>query len=188
MLCRCYNYGDGKVALILYPNGIANKAGLRFSEIDQKTISETDAVQNTATKPRDILIFNNGTAERFGLDLSHVARIELANANQIEKIGIREFLNRNNTTLPVIRLHEFLPVNTPENSPEEFFVIIPRDNHHNLGIIATQVQDTTVLTGPLEEKQIKGAGIMGSAILDNHLTILLDVPSLLQTAANRFEA
>lgn len=180
--------GDGKVALILYPNGIANKAGLRFSEIDQKTISETDAVQNTATKPRDILIFNNGTAERFGLDLSHVARIELANANQIEKIGIREFLNRNNTTLPVIRLHEFLPVNTPENSPEEFFVIIPRDNHHNLGIIATQVQDTTVLTGPLEEKQIKGAGIMGSAILDNHLTILLDVPSLLQTAANRFEA
>lgn len=180
--------GDGKVALILDPGGISHKAGLRFAEIDQQANTAQDKnEQNSQSESREILLFDNGTSEKFGLDLQNIARIEQANTEHIEKIGKREFLNRDGTSLPVIRIDDYLPVSKSEAIPKEFFVIIPRNDKGNIGIIASQVYDTVNMQLKLQKSEIHGTGILGSSVINNHLTVMLDIPSLISAAQKRFE-
>jgi two-component system chemotaxis sensor kinase CheA len=179
--------GDGKVAMILDPGGIASKAALKFfvSENEKSQLQENMAKQNEARQ--NLLLFNNSTSEQFGIDLNAITRIEYINRHEIEKIGNREFIKRDGHSVSLIRIHDYLPVASPEAMPEEFYLLLPRITDNHLGIIAGQVFDIINSDVKVDKKDIKGAGILGSTIINNKLVILLNIKELIAEAGNRFE-
>ena len=179
--------GDGKVAMILDPGGIAQKAGLKFSDPGKNTYSDQETIQ-IANEEREILLFDNNSPERFGLDLKHVARIEKATAAEIESVGSREFLKREGSSLPLIRLHHYLSVNPPSAEQHQYLVIYPRTNGARLGILAGTVHDIIKTnTAVIEKGSIRGTGILGSAVIQERITLFIDMESLLDAAAQRNE-
>jgi two-component system chemotaxis sensor kinase CheA len=178
--------GDGKVAMILDPGGIAIKAGLRFSDLEKEQLKEQQKyTQKISEKTEEILLFDNGSSERFGLDLKTVARIEKAELAEIEHIGSNEFIKRDGSSFPLIRIHEYLPVSTPGAVPETFFIILPKFTDRKIGIIAESVYDVVDTALTLDTRNIKGTGVMGSTIINNRLTIVLDMKSLLTAVEQR---
>jgi two-component system chemotaxis sensor kinase CheA len=179
--------GDGKVSMILDPGGIAVKAGLKFVDLekDKSHIQEKSVKSNELNQ--NFLLFDNSTGEQFGIDLNSITRIEYISKKEIEQIGNREFVKRDGHSVSLVRLHEFLPVSKPEDLPEEFFLLLPRVSDNHLGIIAGKVYDILNTEVNLNQKDIKGNGILGSTIINNKLVIMLNVKELVNEAGRRFE-
>ncbi len=178
--------GDGKVAMILDPGGIAQRANLRFSDIDKEQIREQDIhARKVAEQTSEILIFDNGSTERFGMALNSVARIEKADTSEVEIVGSKEFLKRDGKSLPIVRIQDYLPVSSPQQSSKEFYIILPRNTEQKVGIVAQTVFDVVNTQLTLDTSNIKGIGVMGSTIINNRLTILLDLNSLLSAVEQR---
>jgi hypothetical protein len=55
-----------------------------------------------------------------------------------------------------------------------------------VGIIAESVYDVVNTAMTFDTKNVKGTGVMGSTIIENHLTIILDMKSLLSAVEQRF--
>lgn len=179
--------GDGKVAMILDPSGIASKAALKFFSSENEKNQQLEKIEKQKEAQQNLLLFNNSTSEQFGIDLNAITRIEFINKSEIEKIGNREFIKRDGHSVSLIRIHEYLPVSSPETMPEEFYLLLPRMTGNHLGIIAGQVFDIINSDVKVDKKDIKGAGILGSTIINNKLVILLNVNELVTEAGNRFE-
>jgi two-component system chemotaxis sensor kinase CheA len=179
--------GDGKVAMILDPGGIAAKAELKFSDIEKdKNITQEKTAKHIETS-QNFLLFDNNTIEQFGIDLSTITRIEYINKNEIEQIGNREFIKRDGHSVSLVRIHDYLPVSAPEATPDEFYLLLPRQSANRLGIIAGRVYDILNSELNLDKKDVKGTGILGSTIINNKLVIILNVNDLVTEAGRRFE-
>ncbi|HMA65699.1 MAG: chemotaxis protein CheA, partial [Fibrobacterota bacterium] len=149
--------GDGKVAMILDPSGIALRANLRFSDLDKEQIREQEAHAKKKTeKTSEILLFDNGSTERFGMSLNSVARIEKVDTSEIELVGSKEFLKREGTSLPLVRIQDYLPVSSPQQSSTQFFIILPKNTEHKVGIVAHSVFDVVSTQLTLDTSNIKG--------------------------------
>ncbi len=179
--------GDGKVAMILDPGGIATKAALKFFNSENEKNQLMEKIEKQKELKQNLLLFSNSTAEQFGIDLNAITRIEFINRNEIEKIGNREFIKRDGHSVSLIRIHDFLPVSSPEAMPEEFYLLLPRMTSSHIGIIAGQVFDIINADLKVDKKDIRGTGILGSTIINNKLVILLNINELVTEAGNRFE-
>ncbi len=179
--CKCYAgatiMGDGKVAMILDPIGISHQAGLRFSEVDREALYEQDRVERELNR-QDILLFDNGTPERFGVELADIARIEKIQCSGIERVGEKEFLRSGDVVLQLIRLHQHLPVTAPQRESSSCFVIVPKRAQQPCGIVASNVQDFARTKLVLDRTGLRAAGLKGSALIQSALTLILDVEGL----------
>jgi two-component system chemotaxis sensor kinase CheA len=184
--CKCYSgatiMGDGKVAMILDAGGIANLAHLQFGEMDQEAAALALQEHTDISETQSLLIFRNAGDETFAINVVMVSRIEKIRAKDIERIGQKEVLKYRNSSLRLIRLHDFMPVSRPDADPEFLYVIVPKLVRHPLGIVVTQVLDTVQTSVLLDEANVTGPGILGSAVINNKLTIFLNIYSLFEAA------
>ncbi len=176
--------GDGGVAMILDVVGIAEEAGLRFTESDLLSRNEE---QNVAylerTESQTLLLFRNHPDELFALDLAMVARIEAVPRDQIQRIGDQEYLNYETNSLRLVRMHDYMPVTAPESDQEELFIIIPKIVKHPIGIVVTNCEDVVTLRTQLDRGTMGGTGILGTMVLNKELIIFLDIYALFEAAA-----
>jgi len=182
----CYSgvtiMGDGKVAMILDVAGIATIANLDFGEIES-FMEEREAEDSLALRSSDsesLLLFRNEGFELFAINLSTVARIEKVKASEIENVGSGEYLNLGGKSIQLIRMHHYMPVAHPENSPEELYVLIPKLVSKPMGIIATQIVDTVETVVDLDQNTITGTGILGSTFINDSLVLLVDIYNLFE--------
>lgn len=181
--CKCYAgatiLGDGTVAMILDPIGIANLAGLRFTDLERENRAERErSLGRSAKEAKQILLFDNGTTERFAMDLSEIARIEKISCSKINRIGDLEFLKHETDALRLLRLDHCLPVASPDQPWKSCFVIVPKKARKPFGIVAAKVHDVVNTEVLLDEKSLQGAGLKGSAVIQSALTLVLDVDGL----------
>jgi two-component system chemotaxis sensor kinase CheA len=175
--------GDGAVAMILDSLGLSMLAGLKFSDIERESLLEKERHQRSQlVEQQELLTFKNGTSELFAIDLSLVARVEKVAVKDIERIGNKEFLKYDDKSLRLIRLHDHLPIQPPTEDGEEIFVIVPKLVKHPLGIVATHVEDVFHAQVTLDKKNVKGVGILGSAIINKKMVIMIDIYSLFESA------
>jgi two-component system chemotaxis sensor kinase CheA len=85
----------------------------------------------------------------------------------------------------VYKRQDYLPVSSPEQSSNQFFIILPKNTKHKVGIVAQSVYDVVNTQLTLDTSNIKGTGVMGSTIINNRLTILLDLNTLLSAVEQR---
>ncbi len=174
--------GDGKVAMILDAGGIATMAQLRFDELDKAAEEKkTNAQTEQKAAQANMLLFNIGGAEKFAVDLSQIARIEKRAVEEIKIVGDQEFLKYDDSSLQLFRLERFMPVNAPSRELDEIFVLIPKHTRQRLGIVAAQVEDTVQTTVALNKDSVKGPGVRGSAIINDMMTVIVDMQGVFDT-------
>jgi two-component system, chemotaxis family, sensor kinase CheA len=185
--CQCYAgstiMGDGSVAMILDTNGIAVSTGLKFGELEKDFDMEKDRfLKEGVKKQHEMLLFTTGENSSFGVDLSMVARVEKIERSRIESVGGKEFLKYDDRSMRVIRLQDYLPVNPGKIGGSHTYVIVPKDVKYVMGIVADSMKDVIKTDATLDVTNIRGPGILGSAIINSALTILIDVPAIFKLA------
>jgi two-component system chemotaxis sensor kinase CheA len=176
--------GDGSVAMILDILGIADAAGLRFT--DQAKAVSADEYSDSyldRTESQTLLLFRNAPdGERFALNLALISRIEKVAMTDVQRVGNREFLKFGDGALRLLRLPDFLPVKAPLEEPREVFVIIPKMVKHPLGIIAWECDDVVSARVEVDRDNVRATGILGSGMINGDLTVFLDIFGLFEAA------
>ncbi len=186
----CYSgvtiMGDGKVAMIIDIAGITEIANLSFEDMNAQSMDETDEALSTQNEDMEsLLLFKNEGFELFAINLSTVARIEKVKMSDIELVGEKEYLNLGGKSIELVRMHDHMPVATPENSPEQLYVLIPKLVDRPIGIVATQIVDTVETVVDLDRDTIRGTGILGSTFISDSLVIVVDIYSLFESVDPR---
>jgi two-component system chemotaxis sensor kinase CheA len=179
--------GDGRVAMILDPNGIASMADLHFDHLEQEIAAEKEKVEKEDSAEReDLLLFSIGGSELFATNMKSIARIEKRSVTEIETIGDREFVKYDNVSLRLFRLERYLPVQSPGSVHNQMFLIVPKGAAHPLGIVTARVEDTvqTVLT--IDSAAVRGPGIRGSAIINKRMAVVIDMQQLVAALEGEF--
>ncbi len=185
--CGCYAgstiLGDGAVTMILDVNGIARLGKLKFTDLEKAQTEERERyAKEQATVLKDVLLFDNGAEERLGVELLHVARIEKVEFDRIEHMGTREFVRYDNNSLPLVRLQNYLPISAPKVRKTHQFVMVPKTKDSPIGVAIETVHDVVRTDLRLDRESMKGNGIAGSAILDKRITLIVDLPGLIEAA------
>ena len=166
--------GDGSVALILDPAGMAEAVGVREFEdtkaVEQrKAETEEEKLQETVS----LLLFDNGTSERFALPLQLISRIELIDQSAIEWINDNPYFQYRDEKLRLILLHDLLPVARPDKPLEgRIGVLIPKTARHPSGIVFRNIIDTIESTIELDTDSITAPGLFGSSVLEGRITLM----------------
>ncbi len=166
--------GDGRVALILSMEGIARHAGVRF---DPTAEADRPAGDGRGPEAQAMLLFRWGPREQFAVPLGLVRRIEMVQAERIERVGEQEFITVQGVPTPVLRLDRFLPV-SPCPDREVMFLLLPKDPRHPMGLLLSAVVDTVQLPVELHRDAVPGDGLLGSAVVRGKLTLFPDLGRL----------
>jgi len=185
--CKCYSgatiMGDGRVAMILDATGIAESANLKFNELAEEKLRQSEQFKQQSLKEsQSFLLFGSRKTEQLALNLSLVSRIETLDSNAIEEVGTKEFIQHNATSMRVIRPEKYLPIRKTKTTREQIYIIIPKLVKHPIGIITNEIIDVVDTTADIDTTNITGVGIQGSMIIDEKLTLVVDLYSLFEKA------
>jgi len=184
-LKKCRGYagatilGDGRVALILDVATLARMAELTSVEEAEK-LSET--AREAAVYRRNLqslLVFRNAEEERFAVPLGLVARVEQIRASSIERTGGRRVVQYRGGVLPLIALEEAADVG-PLAEREKLLVIVFAVSGREAGLLAVGPVDAVEASVEVDTVTLRQTGIMGSAVVEGHTTLLVDVFELVE--------
>ncbi len=188
LLAPCFWYagstilGDGDVVMILDVQGLLRKSGLDLSEIDELLEDESSGSDDDLQRKPSMVIFANNENEYFALPQEQIQRLEKIKVEDLRRVGFREYLQQPEQAIPLLRLEEMLPVQSPDVIPEMGYVLIPRSTDWNVGIFATEIVDTLEASPDKSQKLVEGPGINGTALLNGRLTVFLDMEDLLENS------
>jgi len=175
--------GDGRVALILDVNGMAEMSGL-FSVSGTHRAEELARSAAIRQSPNDdrmnLLIFRNSVDEHFALPLNLVIHIERICSDDVQTIGGRRTIQYRNGNLPVYSIDEVADVK-PLAPINKLLVIVFTIAGRELGLLAAGPLDSASTSAPIDGSSLKQPGIMGSIILDDKTTLLVDLFDLIKT-------
>jgi len=176
--------GDGKVILILDISNIARNANLSFKETKKLNILEQERkVAEDMMEKQDFFVFNIGGHEQFSIPLSLIERIEKFDLNDVQVIGNKEYINYLGESLRLIKIDEYLDISYPQESVKTTkHLIIPQISKVKVGIVFETIVDVTSINAKIDEKTIQGNGIMGTAMVDEKITLFLDIFEIVEIA------
>ncbi|MCY6482876.1 chemotaxis protein CheA [Clostridium aestuarii] len=185
---NCYSgvtiLGDGKVAMILDVNGIIQKAKLKLKDESEliKLKIEKEKNENIEEK-RKIILFKCSQYETIGLDLSFIKRVEEIQLEDIELIGDKEYVKIMGNPLRIIRPSDYIPISKQQKYNKKYYVIMLKGIKYPAGILIDKIYDAVEMHMKLNNDEFNYKGILGSAIIENKITLILNIYELLEMAA-----
>lgn len=167
--------GDGTVALIFDIEGLAEHAAVRFNIREEELAEKINIGDETQT----VLLFKNGPHEHFAVPLPMIRRVEHILATDIEKVGDREFVTVDGVSTLILRLEEHLNV-SPCGEHNEMLVLLPKHIRRPFGILVSSVLDTAETDLDLNVESYMEAGLLGTAIIRDHMTLFIDLYRLIE--------
>jgi two-component system chemotaxis sensor kinase CheA len=177
--------GDGRVAMILDTIGIAKRAHIHFEQVADELSRRSSAASvpaAPAAQSRSLVVFANTADERFAVPLGDLLRIERVDKSAVEWVGAKPFLRHHGRAIRLVHLEDVLPVGGDSRASDEFFVLIPRLEGLEAGIVATRVVDTLESDAQPDATLLHAPGLLGSAIVEDRLTLFLDTGPLFEAA------
>ncbi len=170
--------GQGEIALILDLAGIAS--GRLPTDTAVRQITQATA----AVESERILVFKDGTPEIFSLHIANIGRIEKIATSRIERLGGHDYLRqKDGPTLRLLRIQDHLPVTPGAPLPAEVHIIVPRLVHHPVALITEHIMDAAdLVVGSLDTVSLRAPGVLGTATINDRLTILLDLYGMMRAA------
>lgn len=179
--------GDGSIALIIDPEGIISKAGLKpIENIDEKAETKRVELPQEEEEQQDLILFKCAGPETFGIPFSMIYRVEEIDTCCIEIIGGKEYINFRGTPLRVIHPERFLPVSCVQRDREKSYVIIPKNTEYPAGIIVERIYDNIKTQVKLDKETIKHRGLYGSCIINSRIVLLINLNEIFQEAAPEY--
>ena len=179
--------GDGKVALILDVMGLAQCANV-VGEVHGQAVTDAEEKQLLANSHQSdrstILLFQCGENGRMAIDLGLVARLEEFSRDAVEVASDQEVVQYRGQIMPLIRVSDVLQIKhkkTAESETESLQVVVYSNRGRSIGLVIDRILD--IVDESFEvDRGTKRTGVMGSAVIQQRITDLLDVPELLQIA------
>jgi two-component system chemotaxis sensor kinase CheA len=176
--------GDGTVALILDVQALARRA-LR-TETGERQESREAAARATAVEAerQRMLLAAIGAGRRVAIPLDTVTRLEQVRADSVERVGNREVVQYRGAILPIVRLDRHLGA-YGETDREVLEVIVYADHGRSVAIVVEEILD--IVDGETAVRSdIDDMGLLGSAVLGDRVTELLDVRAAILAADPAF--
>lgn len=166
--------GDGKIALILDINGIAQHAALesRFAESSY----EQNALPGTLEVLQQLSFTTTGD-DSLLFPLSLISRVVLIHHDSIDALGDVCTVNVNGENIRVVDIAKHLGTETHYEG-EELALILPRHIKRSVGFLCKKVLDIrNVSTMPSSDTH-RHPAVLGSLVLDEKLALMLDMFAL----------
>jgi two-component system chemotaxis sensor kinase CheA len=179
--------GDGKVALILDVLGLAQRAKV-IAEVRDHTLREKTETVERADDRKTLLLFNAGQNSRLAIPLSMVARLEEFPRSRVEYSGDQEVVQYRGQILPLIDLAKFLPHDGEAQADSDpMQVVVYSEQGRSVGLVVGKINDI-VHQSVTVNRQAGRDGILGSAVIQDRVTDLLDVAGIIRAADPSFYA
>jgi two-component system chemotaxis sensor kinase CheA len=164
--------GDGHVALILDVQAIARRALAGELDVASRD-ARAGAGAGAAHEVQQVLVVGIGGGRQVAMPLASVARLEHVQAEQVEYVGGREVVQYRGTILPLARLDRLLGAYGSEETSELLLVVYSRAGR-SVGLVVREIVDI-VDDDSARHSDIEDAGLVGSTVLGERVTELLDV-------------
>jgi len=177
--------GDGKVALILDALGLAQRANV-ISAVHARAAEgrEQSAADKPAGNRQTLLLFQTGKNGRMAVPLSLVARLEEFARSAVESAGQRQVVQYRGQIMPLISVAEAVNLPMAEfatDAEAPLQVVVYAEGGRSVGLVVERILDI-VEEDVVVARVADRAGVLGSAVVQQHVTDLLDVPGLVRAA------
>jgi two-component system, chemotaxis family, sensor kinase CheA len=188
-LKKCKGYagatimGDGRVALILDVANLAKMAGLTTVEGTARAAEVAESEQEAIRAGRDkqsLLIFRSAEKEQFAAPLSLVERIEKIKRSDIEHVGGKRVIKYRGGSLPLFSIDEVATVGSMADQ-ENLLVIVFMVAGKEIGLLGIGPIDALEANLNIDGITLRQTGIMGSAIINERTTLLIDIFEIVRT-------
>jgi two-component system chemotaxis sensor kinase CheA len=178
--------GDGKVALILDVLGIAQTANLILKDRNRAVQDTSGQTRESGLESQNLLLLATGTNRRLAIPISEVARLEKIPATTIEYAENREVVQYRGEILPMIRLADVLGI-CDDTPPADGLlnVIVYTQDSQSYGLVVNRIVDI-VETSIEVHRQSHQAGLLGSAIIQEHVTDFVNLPAIIDQLDSAF--
>jgi two-component system, chemotaxis family, sensor kinase CheA len=183
--CACYAgatiLGDGRVSLILDVVGITRYMNLSDVSSSDRGRDEESRNRQKLRDAQSMLLFRVAEHEQFAIPLALISRLEVVSRASIEEIGGRRTIQYRGGSLPLLDLADVSQVH-PLPDQETYFVIVYAVAGKEVGLVVSQIVDIVEASVEFDESTFRQPGIIGSTILSNHTTLLVDLYEVVKTS------
>jgi len=173
--------GDGRVALILDVGGVAKLAELTSMAGSKRARDLLESNEVTQAKDHQaLLLFNNGPEEPCAVPLDIVERVEQVNFEDIETKSGQKVIKYRGGSLPLFSLSDVADV-AELSKEQELIVIVFTVADREIGLMASEPVDTVEIKAVIDHETLKDTGIMGSSIINDKTTLIIDIHELVET-------
>ncbi len=177
--------GDGRVSLILDVLGLAQRAGV-VSEVHTRKPAEPAPVAGLSRPVQTLVLFRFGDGRRMAVPLSRVARLEEFPAAAVEATAGQEVVQYGEQILPLVRLEQVFPSAAGEPAASDSVqVLVVAAHGRSIGLVVGRILDI-VETADDVQPGPRRRGVLGSLVLQQRVTDLLDVQAVLDAADPTF--
>jgi two-component system chemotaxis sensor kinase CheA len=180
----CTIMGDGRVALILDVVGLAQTCNLAGENRERAATEREAPAAAQSSRKQAMLLFQYGKQGRMAMDLSLVARLEEFKNEAVERAGDCHVVQYRGKIMPLIHISEFLHA-PGEESGDTMQVIVYSEQSRSVGLVVDRILDIVEETVSLEQPS-RRLGLLGSAVIQQRVTDMLDVRGLIQSAHPSF--
>jgi two-component system chemotaxis sensor kinase CheA len=168
--------GDGSVIMIIDPNGIAEALGT-FADSGATLMDNAEHHAGRSDQTTSLLVFRAGSREPKAVPLSLVTRLEEVDATKIEVSNGRYLLQYRGQLMPLVKVTE--DVRIKDSGTQSLLVFA--DGGRCMALAVDEIVD--IVEDALDiEVASDQSGILGSAIIKNQATEIIDVGHYLPIA------
>ncbi|WP_199422572.1 chemotaxis protein CheA [Actinotalea solisilvae] len=175
--------GDGRVSLILDVQAIGRRAMAGDRGELERARSAEDRTELRETV--QVLVAGIGDGRRVAIPLASVTRLEKLPATLLEHVGGREVLQYRGSITPVVRLDRMLGTLAQER--DELTVVVSSRRGRSVAVVVDQIVDI-VDDDVTAHSDLGDHGIVGSTVLKDRVTELLDIRAAVAAADPLFYA
>jgi two-component system chemotaxis sensor kinase CheA len=171
--------GDGRVVLILDVLGIAERASLQSNAAGPAIAERREAaLEPVHAHQQNLLLFRIGESARMAVDLRTIARLEEFPSRAVERTGDQDVVQYRGQIMPLADLRRQFnhPGATDRASIQ---VVVCSFGDRSVGLIVDQILDVVSGVFPVQYRN-RRPGILGSVVIREHVTDLLDAQALLR--------
>jgi two-component system chemotaxis sensor kinase CheA len=173
------------VALILDVASLARRAHLAADKME-RTQPQPDATSRVVAATIDRLLIAGVGERRVAIPLDMVTRLEEFPVERIERVGNREVVQYREQILPLLRLAHLLGTYPSEES-STVPVVVYTERGRSVALAVDRILD--IVEDVLEARSDVGDdGLLGSAVIQQRVTELLDVRRAILAADPSFDA
>jgi two-component system chemotaxis sensor kinase CheA len=173
--------GDGRVALILDVLGLAQRAGVVGEARERARAEGAEPAQAATGDERSLLVLGAAHDRRVAVPLDLVARLEEVEAAAVEWAGGQEVLQYRGGILPLVRLARALGLAEPAVPPARLPLVVHTDAGRPVGLVVDAIHDI-VQARLTVERPVDRPDLLGTAVIQGHVTDLLDLGALVRAA------
>jgi two-component system chemotaxis sensor kinase CheA len=177
--------GDGKVALILDVASLARRSHLHGSGNDRMSIGDGVDQSGASSAVNRLLITGVGD-RRVAIPLDTVTRLEEFAKDRIERVGHREVVQYREQILPLVRLADLLGA-VPDDTGDTVPVVVYTEHGRSVALAVDKIVDI-VEDATTARRDTDDDGLVGSAVIQQRMTELLDVRRAILAADPNFYA